>query len=378
MSLSQDPINTIENLIYRNKIKSFSVYLVVIIAITIFIFSLPLIKVDVSSQSRGIVRSTTDNVPISAVVSGKVLYSGLKNNLLVRQGDTLLIIEKEALVTEKQSQGELSSQILQYRNDIDKMLEGKNVMYETTAAQGDYNKYLSGKMELQNKLTQAHITCKRNKTLYDKGIIAKAEYEKYDFELQMANQAVQSYISQQKANWQTQKRELDERIKTLKGNIDKIAVNENNYVVVAPVTGTIENCSGLQKGAYINAAQAIATLSPADNLIVESNVSPSDIGLIRKNQIVKFQMDAFNYNQWGLLEGKVIDIDKNITIQGEQVFFKVRSSINSQEITLKSGYETSVSKGMTLTTRYSIAHRSLFDLLFDKIDDWLNPKQLAK
>jgi HlyD family secretion protein len=127
-------------------------------------------------------------------------------------------------------------------------------------------------------------------------------------------------------------------------------------------------------GSFVTASQAIATLSPADNLIVESSVSPSDIGLIQKNQKVKFQLDAFNYNQWGLLEGKVIDVDKNITLQENQTFFKVRCALKSKELKLKSGYKTQVSKGMTLTTRYIITRRSLFDLLFDKVDDWLNPK----
>jgi membrane fusion protein, peptide pheromone/bacteriocin exporter len=70
----------------------------------------------------------------------------------------------------------------------------------------------------------------------------------------------------------------------------------------------------------------------------------------------------------------VIDIDRNITIQGEQAFFKVRSSMNTTAMQLNSGYKTEVSKGMTLTTRYSITRRSLYQLLFDKVDDWLNPK----
>ena len=114
-----------------------------------------------------------------------------------------------------------------------------------------------------------------------------------------------------------------------------------------------------------------------DQLIVESTVSPINIGLIRKNQKVKFQSDAFNYNQWGLLEGKVIDIDRSITIQGEQAFFRVRSIMNTSEMRLESGCKTTVSKGMTLTTRYTIARRSLYNLLFDKMNDWLNPKQIA-
>ena len=197
-------------------------------------------------------------------------------------------------------------------------------------------------------------------------------------ELQFARQALQSFVSQQKATWENQRRELEERVKSIEGNISKIKVEENNYVVLAPISGTIESFSGFQVGSFLNASKAIATISATDNLIVESTVSPNDIGLIKKNQKVKFQIDAFNYNQWGLLEGKVIDIDRNITIQGEQAFFKVRCSLNSIEMKLQSGYKTKVSKGMTLTTRHIITRRSLFDLLFDKMDDWLNPKQLAR
>lgn len=150
-------------------------------------------------------------------------------------------------------------------------------------------------------------------------------------------------------------------------------VEAQNYVVIAPVSGTIERFSGLQVGANVMASQPVAHISPTDNLIVESTVLPKDIGLIKPDQKVKFQLDAFHYNQWGLLTGKVIDIDKNITLQENQAFFKVRCALDSKELKLKSGYKTQVSKGMTLTTRYIITRRSLFDLLFDKVDDWLNP-----
>ena len=200
------------------------------------------------------------------------------------------------------------------------------------------------------------------------------EYEKFVFELQFAKQALSSYDKTQKSTWENQRKELTERINTINGSIKKISLDSRNYFVLAPTSGTIENFSGLQSGSFINSSQPIATISPNDNLIIESNVSPNDIGLIRKNQVVKFQIDAFNYNQWGLLEGKVIEIDRNITINEQQSFFKVKCKLNSKTLTLKSGYKTQVTKGMTLTTRYIITRRSLFDLLFDKVDDWLNPK----
>lgn len=376
MNFSSDPINTLENLIAKNKTKSLSIYLVIVLAVLVFIALLPVIKIDISSQSRGIIRSKTDNVPVTAIVSGRISWLALKNNALVNKGDTLIKIVKDGLTTEKTTQSEVSSTLIALHEDVTAVLRGKTSNLKTAAAREDFYKFQSQKDELQSKVSQAQINYNRSKTLFDKGIIATAEYEKQLYELRFANQALQSFVSQQKASWETQKRELEERLKNIQGSISKIKIEENNYVVVAPISGTIESFSGLQVGSFINASQTIATISASDRLIVESTISPNDIGLIKKNQAVKFQIDAFNYNQWGLLEGKVIDIDRNITIQGEQAFFKVRSIMNTTEMRLDSGYKTKVSKGMTLTTRYTIARRSLYDLLFDKMDDWLNPKQL--
>lgn len=377
MNFSSDPINTLENLVSKNKTKSFSIYIIVVLAIIIFLFLLPIIKVDITSQSRGIIRSTTDNVPVTAIVSGRITWLNLKNNAVVQKGDTLVKIAKQNLETEKHTQNTVSNAVIELLQDLNSILSGKTTALKTSTAREDFLKFKSRKNELRSKISQAQINFDRNKGLYDKSIIAKVEFEKYEYELRSANEVLQSYISEQKSTWENQKRDLEERIKNLSGSIEKIKVDEKNYIIVAPISGTIENFSGLQVGSFLNAAQSIVTISAIDHLIVESMVSPNDIGLIHNNQKVKFQFDAFNYNQWGLLEGKVIDIDRNVSVQDNQTFFKVRSELNSTEMKLKSGYKTHVSKGMTVTTRYIITRRSLFELLFDKVDDWLNPKQLS-
>ncbi|WP_026727172.1 HlyD family secretion protein [Flavobacterium denitrificans] len=378
MNFSSDPISNLENLIAKNKTKSFSIYFIILLAILIFLGLLPIIKIDISSQSRGIIRSKTDNVPVATIVSGRVNWIAIKNNTFVKKGDTLLKISKENLESDKRTQDILSSSASSLLKDISNLLQNQTTHLLTSTAREDLFKFQSGKNELQSKISQAQINYDRNKILYDKDIIAKADFEKLEYELRLTKQALQSFISQQKSTWENQKRDLEERLKNLNGTVAKIKVESNNYVVIAPISGTIENYSGIQEGSFVNASQSIATISSADHLIVESNVSPNDIGLIKKNQKVKFQLDAFNYNQWGFLEGKVIDIDRNITMQGDQAFFKVRCSLDSKTLHLKSGYKTDVSKGMTLTTRYIITRRSLFDLLFDKMDDWLNPKQNSR
>lgn len=375
MNLSSDPIHTLENLIAKNKTKSVSIYLVVVLAIAVFIALLPVIKVDISSQSRGIIRSKTDNVPVTSAVSGKITAIKLKNNLLVQKGDTLLTISKENLETEKQLNDTIYTTNATILQDLEMVLKGKSNL-QTALIREEYYKYTTQKAELQSKVAQTQINYNRYKTLFDKGVVAKAEFEKYHFELQFAKQALNSFAKQQMANWQNKKNELTLQLKNIAGNNNKLKIEAKNYVLIAPATGTIENFNGVQVGSVLNAPQPIAQISPVDNLVVESTVLPNDIGLIKPNQKVKFQFDAFNYNQWGLLTGKVIDIDKNITLQENQAFFKVRCTLDSKELKLKSGYKTQVSKGMTLTTSYIITRRSLFDLLFDKVDDWLNPKQI--
>lgn len=376
MNFSSDPINNLENLIAKNKTKSISIYLVIVVAVTILLFLFPVIQLDISSQSRGIIRSKTDNVPVTTIVSGRITCLSLKNNAFVQQGDTILKISKENLTTQKNTQDTLQSSAALLLADVSNLIKG-NSNLKTSTAREDFYKYQSRKTELLSKVAQAQANYNRNKTLFDKDVIAKAEFEKFVYELQFAKQALQSYTSQQKATWENQKRELQTQLKNGNGTIAKIKVEESNYVVLAPISGTIENFTGLQVGSFVNASQAIANISSVDNLIVETTVSPNDIGLIRKNQPVKFQIDAFNYNQWGLLEGKVTEIDHNITLQENQAFFKVRCSLNSKTMQLSSGYKTNVSKGMTLTTRFIITRRSLFDLLFDKVDDWLNPKTIT-
>ena len=126
MNLSSDPINTLENLIAKNKTKSISIYLVLLLAILIFLALLTVIKIDISSQSRGIVRSTTDNVPVTSLVNGKVTFINLKNNSIVQKGDTLVQITQENLDTEKATNQEVSSTVQDQVHDLFLVVLGKS------------------------------------------------------------------------------------------------------------------------------------------------------------------------------------------------------------------------------------------------------------
>lgn len=378
MNFSSDPINTLEKLIAKNKTKSISIYLLVVLVLIGVITCLPIITIDISSQSRGIVRAKQDNVTLNTIVSGKITQLNLNNNQHVTVGDTLLTITQDRLQNQKALNDSLYKTVSNLLKDTSFLLNNKTNYLITTAAREDWYTFKAKKQELQQRITQAQTNYNRYKTLYDKGVIAKAEFETHDYELKTAKQAKWLYIKQQTSQWENQKRDLEERLTNLSTTLENLNVEAENYVLTAPISGTLENVLGLQVGSFVNASQTLATLSPNSNLIVENTVTPTDIGLLHVGQEVKFQLDAFNYNQWGMLDGKIIEIDNNITLQDNTAFFKVRCSLNTKSLQLKNGYTTNVSKGMTLTTRFFITRRSLFDLVFDKVDDWFNPKIITQ
>jgi hypothetical protein len=145
-------------------------------------------------------------------------------------------------------------------------------------------------------------------------------------------------------------------------------------VITAPISGTITAYTGIREGNFIVPNQQIARISPDSDLLVECYISPANIGLISQEMDVGFQFHTFNYNQWGIGSGKVTEVSGNVMNINDNPCFKVRCSLDQGYLSLKNGYKGYLKKGMTLTGRFMITRRSLFQLLYDKTDDWLNPK----
>ena len=353
-----------------------SIYLVITLFVILIIGILPLTNLPVSASSRGIIRSQTENAKIVSVVGGRVIENNLKkNNQEIKQGDKLLVITAEQLDTQKSLQNSQSSDYSAQLQDLHKLTRGQYGGLQT----GQYQRELSAMQEkiaqVQTQLSLAKKDYDRANLLYNQGVIPKSEYDKFYHTYQGLQSQVSGIREQQLAQWQAQKRDVERQIRSLGAEVQRINQEQKNYIITAPISGRLVNYSGVQKGNFIVQGQPIGEISPEENQVAECMVSPKDIGFIKKNQKVKFQIDAYNYNQWGLLEGKVMDIDQNITVnqQTGEAYFKVRCVMDKNYLQLKNGYKGQIGKGMTLTARFYLLDRTLWQLLFDRVDDWFNP-----
>ena len=147
-------------------------------------------------------------------------------------------------------------------------------------------------------------------------------------------------------------------------------------IVCAPASGSIQKFEYIADGMYVHAGQKIVELSPDGELIAECYISPKDIGLIYENQKCRIQVDAFNYNQWGILEGNIFEIFQDVVFPGgdqSTAFYPVYCTLDQDYLSLSNGHKGYIKKSMTITARLIVTRRTLFQLLYDKIDNWLNP-----
>ena len=371
--VDENVTHTVENLWAKTRVNTRSIYLVVVILIIGFLCALPHIFVDISSQSRGIVRSSYENVPITNMVASRLLSVHFQANQQVNRGDTLFVLDPSILQTEIQLTLGTLQKNQQELADVTRALQGKDLSFGRSLMQADYAQFQAQLQELGGKVHQAETTLKRNQLLFDADVIPPMEYEQHVQVLAELKDQFNLVTKKQANQWERIRAELEVSKRAQETHLKKLSLEQKHYVITAPISGTIVNYKGYAAGTFVNNAHVIAEISPDQKLLVECLVATQDIGLVHASQRVRFQMDAYNYNYWGFVEGEVVDIDAHVSQQNDQLFVKVRCKLNRMHLKLKNGYRAGIRKGMTLSAHFIVTRRSLYQLIFDHVDAWLNP-----
>lgn len=367
--------STIEVHLFKHTNRSKIIYSVILLSLIGALVSLLYIKVSIYNTSQGLIRPDKERILLQSGISGKVIFHNLKNNAQVTKGDTLLLINNVAITQKISNTNNLIEEGNNFISDL-KMISSNKIIVsklQTLKYKQEYNLYKQKLSELNTRFRKIKDDYQRNTQLFKKGVIAKTNLNDSKLSYDLALNAIYQYKKQQKSNWQSQLVEYKNQLKELKNN--QIQLDENNSlsIIKSPVTGTLLNVRGIENGSFIQSGLQLAEISPKSNLIVECFINPSDIGLLKKENKVNFQVSAFNYNQWGLASGEVISISNDIQMVNDIPMFRILCSLDQEFLQLKNGFKGQLKKGMLVNARFELTQRTLFDLLYDKVDDWVNP-----
>jgi membrane fusion protein, peptide pheromone/bacteriocin exporter len=261
--------NTVECYHARISTKSKAIYGLLLTMILLVFISLPLVQVDISSQSRGVIRSPYENTTVQSALYGEIISYRLQENKTVMAGDTLLVLNADKL-TEQISLA--NSKLHENKNfiaDIELLLNKKYVQVNSPKYRSEYNRYRSKTTELQVSVTYLKKELDTDKSLVDKKVISNFEYlqtkNNYDKAVEQLGNAQQEYLT----NWQSEQTNLSIQNQELESNIKQIEKEKRQYVIIAPVSGTLIQVAGFQSGNFITPGQNLAYISTNNILLAE-------------------------------------------------------------------------------------------------------------
>lgn len=370
---------------HQMRINSQLIYVTTLFILLASLMSLPFIYTTVSIKCIGFLRSNLEKVELLAPSNGRLVKLNLKDNQKVILGDVLLTIDASLSQTQTNIVNSQSTLLKMQIGDIKNLIKFMSLpnhelyktnhynFLKTSSYQASWLQYQEQLQMAINAKQQAESVFNRYKILYDNKVVTQAEFEQHQFNYKQALGDQQLLTKKYKSQWLNEADQYNNQLLEIKNQNAQLGEQKKQYTLKAAVSGSLQNLTGLQVGTYIFANQKLGEISPDSNLLAHCLVKPSDIGLVKIGQQVRFQIDAFNYNQWGMLKGTVIDISDDIIMQNQTPYFKVKCHLNKNFLQLKNGYKGQVKKGMTLNANFIVAKRSLYQLLLDKVDDWLNP-----
>ncbi len=352
------------------------IYLMIIAIIISAIVSLPFIKTTIAIRSSGVVRPANERTEV------KPLQTGYINQLYVKEGDSVKQGQLIASIKDNISAPKLTLNLVEHQQrnafvaDL-KILttanEFNNLQLQTPLYKEQLNKFIHQIADNESAIKKVSNELQIFTSLLKDKVIAPKEHFDKEIELARLENSFKAFKNEQLVQWQNdlQRYELD--IAQFKIQQSQLIIEQKNYFIHAPVAGVIQNVNSKYVGSFLSAGESLCIISPLSQLLAECYLSTKDIGLMKIGQATQFQIDAFDYNYFGLLTGRVISIGNDFSIIDNKPVFKVYCSFDCSQLFLKNGYNGQLKKGLSFQARFVVAERTLWQLLFDKVDDWFNP-----
>ncbi len=175
----------------------------------------------------------------------------------------------------------------------------------------------------------------------------------------------------------------EEELKNIEGQISKlrsdigqtlsqiksINIQIQQRVVRSPIDGTIYDFPIGKAGSVVQPGQMLAQIAPENTpFVLKAKIASQESGFLQKGMPVKMKFDAYPFQDYGVLAGKVKWISPNSKVEETQ---QGKIEVYELEVTLDKPYvETAnqrilLTPGQTATAEIIIRQRRIIDFLLD-------------
>jgi len=337
------------------------------------------IHVDISVRANGIIRPLSERTDIKSSVSGSIDTIYFHEGEQVDKGSILLKLRDPALAEKQHFNEEEISQYSDFVHDLNLLISSSGILSKrlpllnSELYKQEALRFFSRLDEHQIIVSKVQYETMLNEKLAKDKVISPKEFYDIRMQQQKAISAYETFKREQITDWQADLVKNKTALKQCFSRKEELNQSYESECIRAPVSGYLRELNGHYRGNSIQAGETICSISPGGILIGECYVFSKDIGLLKTGQTVRFHLDAFNYNYFGSVTGNIYSIDNDVILLDKTPVFKVSCRLTDTKLKLSNGYSGEIKKGMSFQARFITCNRSLWQLLFDGLDDWLNP-----
>ena len=160
----------------------------------------------------------------------------------------------------------------------------------------------------------------------------------------------------------------EKAINSLEGEVVKARKRHGVERLVSPVNGTVHGLAMYTIGGIVKPAQDVVSIVPEGMpLIVEAMVLNKDIGFVRVGQETEVKLDAFPFQKYGTIRGKVLHISPD-AVEDEKLgpVYRMKSFLEKTTV-LVDGREVSVTPGMSGSVEVKTGKRRVIEFFLSPI-----------
>lgn len=328
-------------------------------------------KVDEVAVAVGEIIPSEQVLPVRSLESGKIKNIWVKEGQQVKTGDNLL--ELDAEFSHKQVES-LKKQVDAIAADIKRV---------STATQGSYQARIK---EAQIELTrlQDNLKAAQRDVNRLRGLVGAVPRQDYDEARDKANDltkniaAQKTKIRQLEENYKSENlsqiNQRQEELETLKRQLQQAIEQRNQNKITAPISGQVYNLNINRSKGNIQAGDELLSILPdGKEPLLEVYLPNQYRGFVDEGMKAKVKVDAFPYQEFGIVDGTVTYVSPNAVIKNKnpdktssETVFPVK--IKLHKLTIKArGQDKLLTPGMTASGEIVMRQKTVLSLLVEPI-----------
>ena len=198
----------------------------------------------------------------------------------------------------------------------------------------------------------------------------KSELEKISATLEEAKNKLKNTIAASKIDFSSKIEENVKQVAQIDNQISDTKLTLKYQEITSPLDGLVFDLQPAAPGYVVGGNdKPILKIVPIDDLVARVFVSNRDIAFLKKGQLVNIRVDAYPYNEFGEINGKIESIGSDVLEPNEEYnFYRFPVTIEMDEpFLLHKNKELPLITGMSVSVNIVLRQRPVISLFTERI-----------